>query len=70
MIALMFWRLFRSRGDLLHGDCETVGSGAWRYDEREKRRDGDAMRKRNHVIPVRLNARNSGNWRNRWKKAD
>lgn len=51
------WRLFRSRGDLLHGDCETVGSGAWRYDEREKRRDGDAMRKRNHVIPVRLNAR-------------
>ena len=27
------------------------------YDEREKRRDGDAMRKRNHVIPVRLNAR-------------
>ncbi len=25
--------------------------------EREKRRDGDAMRKRNHVIPVRLNAR-------------
>ncbi len=25
--------------------------------EEEKRRDGDAMRKRNHVIPVRLNAR-------------
>jgi len=49
--------LFRSRGDLLYGNCETVGSGAWRYDEREKRRDGDAMRKRNHVIPVRLNAR-------------
>ena len=42
---------------MLYGDCETVGSGAWRYDEREKRRDGDAMRKRNHVIPVRLNAR-------------
>ena len=42
---------------MLYGDCETVGSGAWRYDEREKRRDGDAMRKRNHVIPVRLNER-------------
>ncbi len=26
-------------------------------EEEKKRRDGDAMRKRNHVIPVRLNAR-------------
>lgn len=38
---------------------------------KEKEEDGDAMRKRNHVIPVRLRLPgNSGNWRNRWKKAD
>ena len=31
--------------------------GGMMKEEEKKRRDGDAMRKRNHVIPVRLNAR-------------
>ena len=38
--------------------------------KREKRRDGDAMRKRNHVIPVGLKTREHGGGGAGGKKAD
>ena len=64
------WRLFRVVVTCCMVDSEKSGSGSWRYDERgKKRRDGDAMRKRNHVIPVRLKRKGTqGTEWNRWKK--